>query len=198
MRGLNARSSAPRLWRSKRISRARARIAFNRIPVTLTIGSTYDGVRNRLLPARFHRSSASVQRPDPPEMQVGHGLKATAQQQIRSLRIFTDAMNIFATMPRNDLLSQREDDEAYCLAEPGKQYAVFFPNGRSVDLDLSALPGDLRAGWFDIGKGTWAREVAIPGGAHVFLKAPGPGQWAVLILAPNQRASATAFQESFE
>jgi pimeloyl-ACP methyl ester carboxylesterase len=57
------------------------------------------------------------------------GLSEDAQIHIKSLRLLTDAMNVFVCEPRNDLLGDRSPNEAYCLAEPGRQYAVYFPDG---------------------------------------------------------------------
>ncbi|MFP4057967.1 MAG: hypothetical protein ACLF0G_13955 [Candidatus Brocadiia bacterium] len=72
--------------------------------------------------ARFHR---------PP---TGIGLDADARAAIRAARAFTDAFDLFAAEPHNDLLSERSDDEAYCLAEPGAAYALYFPAGGAVRL----------------------------------------------------------------
>ncbi|MBA7708930.1 hypothetical protein ES703_117835 [subsurface metagenome] len=111
----------------------------------------------------------------------GIGLSDVAQTQIRSTRMLTDAMNIFAMLPRNDLLSEREENEAYALAEVGKQYAIYFPDGGEVKIDLSAASGKLHARWFNIGKSRWANEQKLRGGKVATLNAPSSGQWAVLI-----------------
>jgi hypothetical protein len=42
------------------------------------------------------------------------------------MREFVAAVHLFAMEPNNNLLLDRTDNEAYCLAEPGRQYAVFF------------------------------------------------------------------------
>ncbi|MFH1743416.1 MAG: hypothetical protein ABIH23_30795, partial [bacterium] len=66
---------------------------------------------------RFHR---------PPG---GLGLSDAAQKVIRAARVFTSSFDIVHSAPRPDLLSDREENEAYCLAIPGKVYAVYFPKG---------------------------------------------------------------------
>ncbi len=47
--------------------------------------------------------------------------------------------------PRSDLLSHREENEAYAMAEPGVQYAVYFTGHGDglVQIDLSAASGNL-------------------------------------------------------
>jgi hypothetical protein len=139
-------------------------------------GSTRDGLerfwRNifgGLASSRLHR---------PPS---GQGLNENAQAHIKSMRMLTDSMDIFTCEPHSDLLSNREENEAYVIANPGKEYAIYFPNGGAVSLDLSGCSGDLRARWIDIPKSQWTKEEALEGGGTVALAPPGTGHWAVLI-----------------
>ena len=119
--------------------------------------------------SRFHR---------PP---TGLGLSEKAQHHIRSARMLTDAMNVFLCAPRNDLLSERSPNEAYCLAEPGKQGAVFFPDGGAVRLDLSTPKGTLQVRWLDIASSAWQEPQTVIGGGTLELRTPGPGHWAALV-----------------
>jgi hypothetical protein len=125
--------------------------------------------------ARFHR-------PGRQHGYYGAGLSELAQTHIRSLRMLTDAMNVFVCEPRNDLLSDRQPNEAYCLAEPGRQYAVYFPDGGGVKLDVSVAEGALQVRWLDIHRSTWQEPQTVDGGGALELKAPGKGHWAVLIV----------------
>jgi hypothetical protein len=141
-------------------------------------GNTRDGVE------RFWRnifggcSSARFHRPD-----WGIGLNEIAQANLRSMRMLTDAMNVFVCEPRNDLLSERSSNEAYCLAGPGKQYAVYFPDGGAVTLDVAEARGTLQVRWLDINRGRWQEPQTIDGGGTLELKTPGKWHWAVLVLA---------------
>jgi hypothetical protein len=119
--------------------------------------------------SRFHR---------PP---YGLGLGKKAQTHIRSMRLLTDKMDIFTCAPHNDLLSERKPNEAYCLANPGKRYAVYFPNGGSVALDLSRAKENLKAKWLDIDGRGWVKEETLKGGGTITLSPPGTGHWAVQI-----------------
>ena len=119
--------------------------------------------------SRFHR---------PP---YGLGLSRKAQAHIRSMRMLTGSMDIFACEPHNDLLSNRKPNAAYATASPGREYAVYVPNGGSVDLDLSTAQGPLKARWLDISQSQWTKEEVLKGGRTVTLRAPGTGHWAVLI-----------------
>ena len=84
---------------------------------------------------RFHRPDS------------GLGLNDTAQQMIRAARTFTGGFDIFRCSPRPDLLSEREENEAYCLANPGCAYALYFPAGGDVVLRTEGGPFSLR--WLD-------------------------------------------------
>ena len=149
-------------------------------------GSTQDGLQRfwrnifgGLASARFHRPDS------------GQGLNETAQAHIKSMRILTDSMDIFTCEPHNDLLSNRAENSAYAIAHPGQEYAVYFPSGDSVDINLSAgerIPSEGRIDiktvtirWLDIGKSEWTQEAEIAFSDSITLSAPTKDHWAVLI-----------------
>ena len=131
-------------------------------------------------------ASARHHRHIPEEVWGGIGLTSFGQTQLRSMRMLLEALWIFSMEPHNDLLSSREENEAYALAEPGKQYAVYFTGDgdRTVQIDLSSGSGVLTARWLDIAKSCWRDEKLINGGAIFTLETPGTGQWAVLVNYP--------------
>ena len=101
------------------------------------------------------------------------------------MRMITDEMDVFKCEPDNDLLFNREENEAYTFANPGKEYAVYFPKGGSVDLKLSI---DKRADattvtirWLNIRKAEWKKEQEIPFSDSITLSTPTESHWAVLI-----------------
>jgi hypothetical protein len=120
---------------------------------------------------RFHR---------PPS---GLALSELAQAHIRSLRMFTDELGIFTCQPRPDLI---HDDigwgsEAYCLAEPGRAWAVCFPGGGAVRLNCSEVDGDVSIRWLDVRASTWGPEELRPAGSSMWLTAPSGAFWAALV-----------------
>ena len=165
--------------------RQRARIADNVRPLnnvkiygadTGRFGNDRDGMerfwRNifgGLASARFHRPDS------------GLGLGEKAQANIRSMRLITDKMNVFKCSSGNDLLSDRESNEAYCLANPGTEYAVYFPNGGEVTLDIEALKKPATVRWLNIMKCKWSSPERIKGKSNLTLRCPSKGYWAVLV-----------------
>ena len=135
---------------------------------------------------RFHRPHP-LETPDAHEAatEVGLGLSPRAQAIIASMRKVADAIDIFRTEPRNDLLTKREDNEAYCLAEPGRQYAVYFPDGGDVLLNVSDSKGSLSIRWLDINNSVWLEAETITADENRQLKAPGSGHWAAVIKTIN-------------
>jgi len=125
--------------------------------------------------ARFHR---------PPN---GLGLGKTAQASLKSMRMITDEMDVFRCEPHNDLLSNREENEAYTFANPGKEYAVYFPKGGSVDLDLSTIDKSnaktVTIRWLNIRLSKWRKTEEIPFSDSITLTTPTKAHWAVLIEA---------------
>jgi hypothetical protein len=132
--------------------------------------------------ARFHRPAF---RDDTDAQEIstewGLGLGPRAQSTIRSGRMLLDTFNVFASRPGNDLLSEREDNEAYALANPGRQYAVYFPEGGNVNLDVSDAQGRLQLHWLNINTGTWQETQYAEGGGSITLQTPDSGHWAVVI-----------------
>jgi len=101
------------------------------------------------------------------------------------MRMLTGSMNIFTCEPHNELLSNRADNGAYTIANPGRAYAVYFPNGGSVDIDLrnggNANPQSGTARWLNIANSEWAQEMEILFSESVTLSAPTKAHWVVLI-----------------
>ncbi|MFN2108654.1 MAG: hypothetical protein ACK2UI_03245, partial [Anaerolineae bacterium] len=76
-------------------------------------------------------------------------------------------------------------NEAYCTANPGVEYGVFFPDGGNVQLDVSAA-GDkaLTLRWLDIRQSRWSgpKTVSADEGGLLHLRTPTEeGYWAALV-----------------
>lgn len=101
--------------------------------------------------ARFHRPAFRDDK-DAHEISTnwGLGLGPRAQTTIRSARMLVDSFDFLASQPSNELLSKRAENEAYTRACPGQQYAVYFPDGGEVKLDVSETEGNLQLRWLDI------------------------------------------------
>ena len=84
------------------------------------------------------------------------------------------ALNIFTMESANELLSDRQANEAYCLAQPRIQYAILFTGeaDRRVHIDLSPMHGDVTLAWLDVGKSAWATAQTFRGGGPVGLAPP--------------------------
>jgi hypothetical protein len=180
-----------------RILWVRERLAENPRPINnnKNYGAARHGEEESV--ARFCRivfagcASVRFHRPHPREDADAHevatdfglGLGPRAQAIITSMRGIANRIDLVRTEPRNDLLSERQPNEAYCLAEPGKQYAVYFPDGGAVKLDLSEANGRVEIRWLDINRSEWQEERTIDGGGVLELKAPGKGHWAAVVLA---------------
>ncbi|MBN1248651.1 MAG: hypothetical protein JXC32_13410 [Anaerolineae bacterium] len=129
-----------------------------------------------LASSRFHRPTS------------GLGLNSIAQAHIRAMRMLLAEIDIFACEPHLDLLTNRSRNEAYCAAEPAVAYAVFFPDGGNVRLDVSAA-GDrlLYVHWLDIRGCRWTAEPAsLPvdqTGTVPLITPAEEGYWAAVVRA---------------
>jgi len=154
---------------------------------TFGTGGPEDGVerfwRNILggsAAARFHRPDA------------GNGLNDFAKASIKAARILEGLIKFWDITPQMGLLSDRESNEAYLAAKPGKCYALYFIDGGSVGLDLSGTTGSFDVTWISVSMGVTTRTSAagryrlmdktIQGGSVVTLSAPYKGGWVAALV----------------
>lgn len=132
--------------------------------------------------ARFHRPHP-IEDPSAHEASsdYGLGLSPLAQKIIQSMRWATDEIDIFSAKPRNELLADREENEAYLLADTSGKFAVYFPNDGEVTLDLTDAPQQLKLKWLHVTESRWEEDTNIQGGGEVRLKTPGNGHWVAII-----------------
>lgn len=123
--------------------------------------------------ARFHRPLSGI------------GLSEIALAHIRAMRQVTTAIDIFRCEPYLELLSEHSVNEAYCLADPGRVYAIFFPDGGHVLLDVAAA-GDQQLGvqWLAIRRDTQvsAPDIVVATDGQLRLTTPAvEGYWVVVV-----------------
>jgi hypothetical protein len=119
---------------------------------------------------RFHRPGGGI------------GLNDTAKACILSARKVARFVNFWEIRPRMELLSNREDDEAYLAAEPRKKYVLYFTDGGSVGLDLKGARDRFQLRWIDVRTGNWGDKMPISGGKVVTVNAPNKGPWVAAIV----------------
>lgn len=133
--------------------------------------------------ARFHRPHPFE---DPQYMEAksefGLGLSSRAQRIIQSLRMVTDEISLEQMEPMNDLLSDREENEAYLLAEIGKQYAIYFPDEGDITLDLGEQADSYQYRWINIDKPEWSEPDLLDASAETQITTPDSGHWIVILL----------------
>jgi hypothetical protein len=121
--------------------------------------------------SRFHRPTH------------GLGLSSVSQSHLKSARLLLKELDIFRCTPdsQSKLLKNRKPDEAYLTYIQGEQYALFFPEKGSVDLDLKSVSGTFKLKWLNINKSEWLPEKQISGGKTIQLKPPQDGYWVVFL-----------------
>jgi hypothetical protein len=141
-------------------------------------GSPKDGVerfwRNILggsASARFHRPTS------------GNGLNDLAQASLKAVRNMEDRVKMWEVKADNELVLNREANEAYLALRPGEKYMCYFTDGGEIDLDLIGHPGTYQMDWIDLSKGDWVPEASstVQGDSTVPIKSPGTGDWLAII-----------------
>ncbi len=115
--------------------------------------------------ARFHRPDS------------GLGLSEPAVASIRAARKLESLIRLWDVKAANELLSDREDNEAYLAAQPGQRYVLYFTRGGAVRLDLRQHPITFQLKWINIATGEWDRVEVVRGGGLVSIAAPDQGLW---------------------
>jgi len=118
---------------------------------------------------RFHRPDS------------GLGFSPPAAASIEAARRLASLVAFWELSPALDALRNREPDEAYVTGKAGDAYALYFPDGGDVELDLRQHPGAFDVRWIDIGRGGWGPQAKASGGDWLRLAAPGQGHWAVAV-----------------
>ena len=119
--------------------------------------------------ARFHRDGG------------GTGLQPISQACLKAARKVESLVKFWDVEPRNDLLDDRAENEAYLAARPGGAYVLYFTDGGSVKLDLSGGEGRFDLKWIDVGSGEWGNQGTLQSGRDVAVAAPGGGGWIAVI-----------------
>jgi len=110
------------------------------------------------------------------------GLSGPARAIISAIRKLESQMKMWEIEPHLELLENRETDEAYLSADPGKKYALYFTDGGSVGLDLKDCKQSFKLKWLDLKTGNWGNEITVNGGGVVQISAPGKGGWLATII----------------
>ncbi len=119
------------------------------------------------LPWGFFRHDRWKVPPDP-------GLR----REMGAMRAHADGMDLNAAVPHNDLSST-----GYCLADPGRDYVVYQPEGGPFTVALA--PGEYVVEWRDPGTGETRPADAASGGSKAEFTPPFPGD-AVLRLTAKR------------
>ena len=119
--------------------------------------------------ARFHRPAA------------GLGLSELSMATVKAAREVEKTVKFWELQPGNNLLSNREEDEAYLASKPGETYVLFFTDGGEVGLDLTGFDYDFNLKWINIQTGKAQPESVIEGGKILQLQAPEKLEWVAVL-----------------
>jgi hypothetical protein len=143
-------------------------------------GSNEDGVE------RFCRSvmggCAAVRHHRPTS---GNGLNEKAQATIKSFRKAESLAKMWELEPHMELLSEREDNEAYLTALVGEKYVILFPKGGAVKIDLKNYGEKFSGKWVSIKTGKWGEQFSVTGGVDVEISTPDATGWFAVLFNAN-------------
>jgi hypothetical protein len=138
-------------------------------------GNSRDGVQRWWRHLIGGAAAVRFHRPD-----SGLGLSEEAIGSLKAGSKLVSLIKPWEVQAANDLLSQRDPNEAYLAAAPGKAYALYFTDGGSVRASLTG--DDYQVRWIRIADGTWGPVAMIPAGQEATIAAPGEGGWVAAIV----------------
>jgi len=112
----------------------------------------------------------------------GIGLQPISKACIRAARQTESLVKFWEVQSHQELLSNRQSDQAYLVAKPGAEYLLYFTQGGSVGLNLKGHRAEFRLKWVDISTGQLARDTRLSGDQIVTIKAPGNGPCVAVIV----------------
>lgn len=104
---------------------------------------------------RFHRNHH--QNPS-----WGMGLTESAQKTISAARAFSEEFNVFNASLLPELISGVSANQAYCMGNPGVEYAIYLPEGGSVVFDPFVYTDEVEVRWFDVENSTFSNPKIYP------------------------------------
>jgi len=124
---------------------------------------------------RFHRPDS------------GLGLNDKAVAAIRAARKLESLTPLWELTPAMHLLQDRDANEAYVAAQPGRAYAFYLPHGGHVTFVTEADSGPLKIHWINIDTGEWGPTELLPAGNHRPISAPSTANWAAAAVIDGSR-----------
>ena len=94
------------------------------------------------------------------------------------MRTASDAVSFFSMNPRNDLLLNRATNQAYCRANEGDSYLVYFTNGGMVDLEIAST---FSLQWVSLDKEEQRTAEVKPMKGRLALNCPDEGNWIAVL-----------------
>jgi hypothetical protein len=107
--------------------------------------------------------------------------------QMKVLRDLFDKFPWWTMAPDKAITAAQQVNAAYTnpmqalRSSDGRTAVVYLPDNPAAQLDLSGFPSALKATWLDPRTGASAAGVTLTPGASVNVKAPGPGDWLLLL-----------------
>lgn len=103
-------------------------------------------------------------------------------------RTFLEMLPFWDMRPDNTLVLS---GVGFVLSKPGEVYAVYLPDGGSIDLDLSVASATLEGLWFNPRDGTSITIGPVSGGNVVPFTAPDTMDWVLLLSTESPSATTT-------
>ena len=105
------------------------------------------------------------------------GQNTVGDEQLKYAMDLLSTLDFWKMSPHNEVVAGNK--ETYCLAEPGKQYLIYLPEGGDVSLMLPE--GYYHSSWFNPYNALTLKTQRLTGGSTLKIKAPNNNDWVLII-----------------
>ncbi|MCA9449769.1 MAG: hypothetical protein KC931_21790, partial [Candidatus Omnitrophica bacterium] len=104
---------------------------------------------------------------------------------IQTARKVESKVEFWEVEPHQELLGNRDPDEAYLAGTPGEKYILYFTDGGEVTLDLRDWDQHFEVSWVSIATGVIDETADLVGSQWTPIRSPDQGGWVAAITKNN-------------
>ena len=109
------------------------------------------------------------------------GLDCTGDEQLKYVSDLINTLEYWKMSPYNELAGP--EDDVFCLAEPGRQYLLYLPDGGNISVQLAGSAA-YNAYWFNPNNGNSNAVFSVGAGSRSF-SAPNSNEWILVVTSAS-------------
>lgn len=109
-----------------------------------------------------------------------------AQTNIKSAVMLFDEINLFKCSPNQDILMEREDNNSYCMTDPGEEIVIYFTGKGKAKINTSEMSDKINVQHLDIYHNKWTNSYETVNIQSMNLSISQEGMYIIVIKSINE------------